>query len=69
MQQQPRPELGQRRRVKATVIDRQPERDLPAQIPRDASIACSSDTPQRYCNNNTFASSDGGIDGRPTPSE
>ena len=51
------------------MIDRQAQRDLPAQIPRHASIACSSDTPVRYCNNITFASSDGGIDGRPIRAE
>jgi hypothetical protein len=36
VQQQPSPELHQRRWMPAAVIDRQPERDLPAQIPRDA---------------------------------
>ena len=47
------------------MIDRQSERDLPAQIPRDASIAASSDAPVRCCNNSTLASCDGGIDGLP----
>ena len=47
------------------MIDRQPERDLPPQIPRHHSIACSSDSPVRCCNNITFANNDGGIDGRP----
>jgi len=34
-----------------------------------ASIANSSETPVRYCNSNTFANLDGGIDGLPVPSE
>ncbi len=35
MQQQPRAVLRQRRRMPALVIDREPKRDLPPQIPRD----------------------------------
>ena len=36
MQQQPGAELGQRRRMPPLMIDRQPQHDLPPQIPRHA---------------------------------
>ena len=52
------------------MIDRQTQRDLPPQIPRHAlHRLLITDAPVRCCNNNTFASSDGGIDGRPNRDE
>ena len=53
------------RRMPAPVIDRQPERDLPAQIPRHRLHRLLISSPHRYANNNTFANTDGGIDGDP----
>ena len=49
----------------ALVIDRQPERDLPPQIPRHRLHRLLIRRPVRCWNSITFANNDGRIDGRP----